>query len=67
MSLRLRLLANQRASWGHNFENFCKPWAMAVLFKGMQELTQDLEQDEIEFCENGRSRCSHLCVNTGRV
>jgi len=38
---------------------------MAVLFKGMQELTQDLEQDEIEFCENGRSRCSHLCVNTG--
>ena len=40
---------------------------MAVLFKGMQELTQDLEQDEIEFCQNGRSRCSHLCVNTGRV
>ena len=40
---------------------------MAVLFKGMQELTQDLEQDDIEFCENGRSRCSHLCVNTGRV
>ena len=59
--------ASQSETKVSEFENRCKPWAMAVLFKGMQELTQDLEQDDIEFCENGRSRCSHLCVNTGRV
>ena len=43
-----------------------KPWAMAILFKGMQDFTADLQEElDLELCENGRSRCSHLCYNNG--